>query len=116
MKSTGKQINWTTKERAQLLEAFLALQNKDEFELFLRDLLTENEIDEFSNRLETARLLSINTPYSAIVKKTSLSSTTVARISKWLFGSFGGYRLILERITTPHTNSSSSGRGLYSNL
>ena len=111
MTTRNKKINWATRENSQLVTAILALENKDETEIFLRDLMTENEIVEFSNRLEAARLLSINTPYSAIVSKTGLSSTTVARISKWLFGALGGYRLILDRISpTP------SGKGTYSNL
>ena len=96
-----QQLDWNTKENEQLLAAFLSLDNKDETVRFLRDLMTEGEIKEFSNRLEAARLLSKDTQYSAIIEKTGLSSTTVARISKWLRGPLGGYRLVLNKIHHP---------------
>ena len=95
--------NWTTKENKQLVDAILALKNPDEAKRFLRDLLTPQEIEEFSKRLEAARLLAWNIQYETIVKKTGLSSATVARISKWLKGSLGGYRMILPRISHHHT-------------
>ena len=45
-----QEVNWETKEKRELVEAFLALQNKDEVECFLRDLMTKQEINEFSNQ------------------------------------------------------------------
>lgn len=93
------EFNWETKENNQLLNAFLALESKDEAKAFLRDLMTEAEISEFAKRLEAARLLSRDTQYLSITESTGLSSTTVARISKWLKGSLGGYRLILSRLS-----------------
>ncbi|MEK9185465.1 MAG: YerC/YecD family TrpR-related protein, partial [Patescibacteria group bacterium] len=65
---------------------------------FLRDLMAEGEIKEFANRLETASLLSKDVQYNAISNDTGLSSATIARIAKWLNGSLGGYRLILNRL------------------
>lgn len=105
-----KDIKWGKKENNQLLNAILALESKDEARLFLRDLMTEGEIEEFAKRLEAARLLSRNTQYSAIIELTGLSSTTVARISKWLKGSLGGYRLIIARLSNmPARNASAGG-------
>ena len=71
-----QELDWSARENEQLLVAFLSLDNKDETVRFLRDLMTEGEIKEFSNRLEAARLLSKDTQYSAIIEKTGLSSTT----------------------------------------
>ncbi len=104
-------MNWDTKENRQLIEAVLALKNTNEAERFLRDLMTEGEIKEFANRLEVASLLSSDVQYNAISESTGLSSTTIARISKWLKGSLGGYRLILSRLSNHH-NSSKIGKGL----
>ncbi len=107
------EFNWNTKENKQFLESILLLEDRKEAEIFLRDLMTENEIIEFGKRLEAARLLSRNTQYLAIIEKTGLSSTTVARISKWLKGSLGGYRLILSRLSnTHHHNPTKLGNGL----
>lgn len=93
-----KKVNWSAKKNEQLVEAVLALKNADETERFMRDLMTEGEIKEFASRLEAARLLSRDVQYNAIIESTGLSSTTIARISKWLKGSLGGYRLILNRL------------------
>jgi len=103
--------NWNTKENKQLISAFLVLKNADEAKLFLRDLMTQGEIEEFGNRLEAASLLSKDVQYNAIIESTGLSSTTIARISKWLKGSLGGYRLVLSRLN--HHIPSKLGKGLY---
>lgn len=66
--------------------------------MFLRDLLTEEEIKEFANRFEVAKLLAEKKPYLEIVKSTGMSSTTIARIQKWLTNGMGGYKLVLKRI------------------
>ena len=73
----------------------------------------KKEILEFANRLEAASLLTQDVQYNAIIESTGLSSTTIARISKWLKGSLGGYRLILARLN--HHNSSKLGKGLSLN-
>jgi len=102
-------INWETKEKRELVEAVLSLQNKDEVERFLRDLMTKKEISEFANRLEAAQMLSRNAQYNAIIEKTGLSSTTIARIQKWLKGPLGGYRLVFNK---HHHNSFKLEKGL----
>ena len=107
----GPDTDWNTKEKRQLLETILALKNADEAKRFLRDLLTAEEIEEFATRLEAARLLSRDVQYNAIIESTGLSSTTIARIAKWLNGSLGGYRLILSRLSNHH-NSSPQRKGL----
>lgn len=106
-----QEINWKIKENKQLIEAFLCLKDEDEARRFLRDIMTEKEIKEFSSRLETARLLTKDTQYNAIIEKTGLSSTTIARISKWLKGPLGGYRLVLNKLHHHHSQNS-VGKGL----
>lgn len=91
-------MNWQTPENKTLIASILALQTENEAEIFLRDLMTESELDEFAKRLTAAEMLSANLPYSAIEKKTGLSSTTIARVSKWLNSGEGGYKKIIERI------------------
>ena len=68
--------------------------------LSLSNTYSESEIREFANRLEAASLLSKDVQYNAIIESTGLSSTTIARITKWLKGPLGGYRLVLNRINT----------------
>ena len=90
---------WDTKTTQNLFCAVLKLKNEQEAKRFFRDLLTESELLEFGKRWQAAQMLSQRIPYSEIVKKTGLSSTTVARISKWLKRGMGGYRLMLARIS-----------------
>ncbi len=91
-------MDWNKKENKDLMEAFLAIGNKDEAKRFLRDLMTEGEIQEFAKRLKAAKMLTDKTPYLIIEKETGLSSTTVARVAKWLNGQGGGYKKILNKI------------------
>ncbi len=107
-----KDINWNTKKNKQLINSILALRDSNEARKFIRDLMTKKEVKEFANRLEAASLLSQGIRYTTIVEGTGLSSTTIARIQKWLKGSLGGYRLVLSRLVSQHHTSSSLGKGL----
>jgi len=93
-----------------LLEAVLALKNLDEARRFFRDLLTSAEIEEFGTRWQAAKMLNAKISYNAIVKQTGLSTTTIARISKWLKRGRGGYKLMLKRQN--HHNPKSFEKGL----
>ncbi|MCB0334403.1 MAG: helix-turn-helix domain-containing protein [Bdellovibrionales bacterium] len=89
---------WRKKELQELARVFLLLETEDEARAFLRDILTETELLELSKRWKAARMLDEGVPYTTIVRETGLSSTTVARISKWMQEGEGGYRLLLDRI------------------
>lgn len=102
-------MNLDAKPIINLIKAVLALRDKTEAKKFLRDLLTEQEIIEFSNRWQAAQMLNKRIPYSEIEAKTGMSSTTIARISKWLNKGMGGYRLMLERIASHHHRSLKKG-------
>lgn len=101
---------WNTKTTEELFGVVLKLKNLGEAKRFFRDLLTEQEILEFGKRWQAAKMLSQKIPYSEIEKKTGLSSTTVARISKWLNKGMGGYKLMISRLH--HSNSIPVGRRL----
>ena len=103
-------MNLNSKEITQLISAILTLKTQDEAKRFLRDLMTEKEITEFTNRFTAAQMLTQKIPYSIIEKKTGLSSTTVARVAKWLNGKERGYKTIINRLH--HHNSIQAGRGL----
>lgn len=103
-------MDWKSKENQRLIQAILALKTADEAGRFLRDLMTEKEIREFAKRLKAAEMLTEKIPYSTIEKETGLSSTTVARVAKWLNGKEGGYRSVISKLH--HHNSIQAGRGL----
>ncbi len=91
-------INWSSKEIEKLVTAILLLETEEDAKTFLRDLMTEKEIREFSKRLQVAEMLSNKISYSVIEKETGLSSTTIARVAKWLNGKEGGYKNILDKL------------------
>ncbi|MFA5643637.1 MAG: YerC/YecD family TrpR-related protein [Candidatus Paceibacterota bacterium] len=86
------------KKNKRLIEAFLAIEGEGEAKRFLRDLMTEGEIEEFGKRLTAAEMLCKKESYSMIKKETGFSSTTIARVSKWLNGSEGGYISIINKL------------------
>ena len=90
--------NWDNKITKNLFGAILKLKNMGETKKFFRDLLTAEELIEFSKRWQAAQMLSKNISYEKIVKETGLSSRTVARISKWLNAGMGGYKLMIKKI------------------
>lgn len=92
---TAKTTNYKIKE---LLQVFTLLENTKEVDIFLQDLLTKTELEEFANRWQVAKMLESKTPYTKIESQTGMSSTTIARISKWLQGGAGGYKMMLEKI------------------
>lgn len=85
------------KDVGLLLKTILSLKNKEECWKFFRDLLTEPEIKEFANRWKVARMLDQKISYEEIEKETGMSSTTIARVNKWLTHGKGGYKLMLKR-------------------
>lgn len=89
------ETNHLQKISLDLQRAFLQLKTKQEVFAFLRDLLTEDEIVEFSLRLDIAKRLSQGENYKHIEKETWASSTTIARVAKFLKGEYGGYRKVL---------------------
>jgi len=89
---------WDNPKTEDLMKAILALRNVKEAKRFFRDLLTEQEIIEFGKRWQTAKMLNKKIAYPIIEKETGLSSTTVARVSRWLNKGMGGYKLILQRL------------------
>ena len=88
-----------TTDAKQLYDALLSLKNEEECKKFLRDLLTEAELKEFINRWKVAQMLANKVAYEDISKATGMSSTTIARISKWLTNGMGGYQLALSRLS-----------------
>ncbi|MFH1142132.1 MAG: YerC/YecD family TrpR-related protein [Candidatus Uhrbacteria bacterium] len=99
-------MQWKNKQSEALFQAILSLKTTKEAENFFRDLLTAEEIIEFSKRWQAARLLHDRVPYIEIQKQTGLSSRTIARISKWLNKGMTGYKTIIKRVDH-HGNSSS---------
>lgn len=108
-------MNWQDPKIEKLAQAFLSLDTIETTKYFLGDILTENEIKEFSKRLYIAEMLNEKKSYSQIEKETGLSSTTIARVSKCLKGEKGGYASVLANMSH-HILSSKVKKGLLSTV
>lgn len=91
----------TSREIDHLYRTILRLSSVEESRRFFRDLLTESEIHEMSQRWKAARMLSQGFPYTAIERETGLSSRTIARVHKWMKQGRGGYAIMLNRLERP---------------
>lgn len=86
------------KDTQTLCNAFLFLNDSEEIFAFLRDILTEDEMKEFQQRFDIAVRLYYKTSYTQIEKELWVSSTTVARVSKFLNWPHQWYKKVIERM------------------
>lgn len=89
-----------TPEVKALYDAFALLENSEEIKRFMIDLCTPGEISAFAERLAIARLLEEGQlSYRDISAKTGASTTTVARVARFLRQEpYQGYKIVLDRI------------------
>ena len=90
--------SWRTRELAELADALLALETREEVESFLRDLCTLAELEAMAHRWAVVRLVDQGLPYLEVAQRTHASTTTVTRVAHWLRHGEDGYRLALDRL------------------
>ena len=78
-------------------KAVLSLESVDECRKFFEDVCTIKEIQDVSQRLEVAFLLSQGKNYNEIMKLTGASTATISRVNKCLNYGKGGYGLVIKR-------------------
>lgn len=81
-----------------LFQAILELETIEECYRFFEDICTIKEIQSIAQRLEVAKLLTLNNTYSEIEKKTGASTATISRINRSLNYGVDGYKIVLERL------------------
>lgn len=87
------------KRDASILFSTLAkLKTEEEFRMFFEDLCTPKEINQMTQRLESALLLLDGKTYSHIIEETEISSATLSRISRCIQDGSGGYNKLLADI------------------
>ena len=89
----------------QLFKAILLLKDESECSNFFEDIATINEIKEFSQRFEVARMLYNGMTYDEIAEKTRASSATISRVKKCLNYGADGYKVILDKMHNKSKNS-----------
>ncbi|WKZ24177.1 MAG: YerC/YecD family TrpR-related protein [Candidatus Dojkabacteria bacterium] len=90
----------------KLAQALLTLQDQKELILFLRDLLTEPEIEELAGRLSVAIALSEGKSQRVVAKETGVSIATVTRVNQWLKRGMGGYQKVIAALKASNDSHS----------
>ena len=90
--------NWQTKCTDDLCKAILSLKTEEECRAFLEDICTIKEIQDISQRLEVAQMLSQGISYSVISRETGASTATISRVSRSYEYGAGGYKNVIARL------------------
>lgn len=93
-------VSALSKDEVALYEAFMRLKSSEELRRFMADLCTPREIAAFAERWSIARSLYAGQQgYREIAARTGASTTTVARVARFLFRErHHGYRTVLDRV------------------
>ncbi len=89
-----------TPEVERLVKAVLNLETEEECFSFFEDICTIKEIQDMSQRLQVAVMLSKNKSYTEISKETGASTATISRVNKCLNYGSDGYKRALEKLGT----------------
>ena len=81
----------------KLYRAVLELKTEEECALFFEDLCTIKELQDITQRLEVALMLSEGKNYQEISELTGASTATISRVKKCLVYGNGGYRIAIDR-------------------
>lgn len=82
----------------QLIDAILALNDREEAYRFFDDLATISEIQSLSQRFEVARMLRLKKTYEKIKNETGASTATISRVRRCLNYGNDGYDEMLGRL------------------
>ncbi len=82
----------------RLFQTILNLETIEECYDYFEDLCTVKEIEDMTQRLDTAVLLNEGFSYQKITEKVNVSTATIGRVSKCLNYGSGGYKTALDKL------------------
>ncbi len=88
--------NFRIENYDELFQAILKLNSIEECRMFFEDVCTIKELQDISQRLEVAKLLSKGKNYQEVCKATGASTATISRVNKCLLYGKGGYKTVLD--------------------
>ena len=87
-----------TEAANRLFRAILTLRTEEECRHFFDDLCTTKELQDLSQRLEVAQMLSEGKNYQEVSRATGASTATICRVNKCLNYGSQGYTTALARM------------------
>ena len=97
--------NWYNENTDDLCKAILSLKTKEECYAFLEDICTIKEIQDISQRLAVAKMLSQGISYTTICRETGASTATISRVSRSYEYGAGGYKNVIARLGEEDNNA-----------
>ncbi len=91
-----KNLHCETVDR--LFQTFLNLRSVEECYAYFEDLCTIKELQDMSQRLDTAILLSQGLSYQKITEQVEVSTATIGRVSRCLRYGSGGYQQAIDKL------------------
>ena len=88
--------NFDIKKFDGLFEAILKLKDTEECRRFFEDVCTIKELEDISQRLQVASLLSEGKNYQEVSRVTGASTATISRVNKCLQYGKNGYKIVLK--------------------
>ncbi len=80
----------------EFFDAVLKLKDKESCRKFFEDVCTIKELQDVTQRLEVAKLLTSGKNYQEVSKVTGASTATISRVNKCLNYGSGGYALVID--------------------
>ena len=90
-------VKLQTEALTRLYKAIVALETEEECAAFLEDICTIKELQDISQRLQVAAMLSSGANYQEVSGETGASTATICRVNKCLLYGGGGYKKVLEK-------------------
>ena len=97
--------NWYNKNTDDLCKAILSLKTKEECYAFLEDICTIKEVQDISQRLAVAQMLSQGISYTTMCRETGASTATISRVSRSYEYGAGGYKNVIARLSEENDNA-----------
>ena len=94
-----------TKEEKELFEAIMSLSSEAECAAFFEDIGTIKELQDLSQRLEVAQMLSDGRNYQDVSRTTGASTATISRVNKCLNYGSEGYTAVLSKLQQSEVTS-----------
>ena len=83
-----------SKDKNLLVDSFYKVKTKKDLALFIQDLLTEEEILDFAQRIKIANYILTGKTYEEIEKLIPVSSSTISKIGQVIKFGKGRFKLV----------------------
>lgn len=92
-------MNYRNESTDRLFKAITDITDVEECAAFFEDLCTIKELQDMTQRFDTAVLLSRGLNYQKIAEEVNVSTATISRVGKCLNYGAGGYRTAIEKLS-----------------